>query len=110
MLSRLNEGAAGGDRAAPRPVRQSTNRRPRRSSLMESFKVKLVLYFALLALVPAAVVFRAFQTVTSRGETRSVDARLQAELRAARATYDARVARVGQTARDLAASDAVQRA
>jgi len=77
---------------------------------MESFKVKLVLYFALLALVPAAVVFRAFQTVTSRGETRSVDARLQAGLRAARATYDARVARAGQTARDLARSDALRRA
>jgi diguanylate cyclase (GGDEF)-like protein len=77
---------------------------------MQSFKVKLLLYFALLALVPAAVVFRTFQTVTSRGETRAVEARLQAGLRAARATYDARVARVGQTARDLAASDALRRA
>ncbi|HLM35079.1 MAG TPA: diguanylate cyclase [Gaiellaceae bacterium] len=77
---------------------------------MQSFRVKLVLYFALLALVPAVVVFRTFQTVTTRGETRSVDARLQAGLRAARATYDVRVSRADQTARDLAASDLLQRA
>jgi diguanylate cyclase (GGDEF)-like protein len=77
---------------------------------MQSFKVKLVLYFALLAVVPAVVVFRTFQTVTAHGETRSVDGRLQAGMRAARATYDARVARADQLARDLAASDLLRRA
>src|SRR5215213_6135540 len=78
--------------------------------VMHSFRAKLVLYFALLAVVPAVVVFRTFATVTTRGETRSVDARLQAGMRAARATYDARVARADQTARDLASSDVLRRA
>src|SRR5436305_5454584 len=55
--------------------------------LMGSFKVKLVAYFLLLSLLPLAAAFWGFSTVAARSETRRVDARLQAGLRAALATY-----------------------
>ena len=54
---------------------------------MGSFKVKLVAYFLLLSLLPLAAAFWGFSTVAARSETRRVDARLQAGLRAALATY-----------------------
>ena len=54
---------------------------------MGSFKVKLVAYFMLLSLVPLAAAFWGFSTVASRAETRRVDARLQAGLRATVAAY-----------------------
>ena len=54
---------------------------------MASFKVKLVVYFLLLSLLPLAAAFWGFSTVAARSETRRVDARLQAGLRAALATY-----------------------
>ena len=64
-----------------------------------SFKVKLVVYFLLLSLLPIAAAFWGFTSVAGQSETRRVDARLQAGLRAVLATYqeriDARAARGG---------------
>ena len=54
---------------------------------MGSFKVKLVAYFLLLSLLPMAAAFWGFSTVAARSETRRVDARLEAGLRATLATY-----------------------
>ena len=54
---------------------------------MGSFKVKLVSYFLLLSLLPLAAAFWGFSTVAARSETRRVDARLQAVLRATLAAY-----------------------
>jgi diguanylate cyclase (GGDEF)-like protein len=53
-----------------------------------SFKFKLVAYFLLLSLLPAAAAFWGFSRVTEQSEARQVDARLQAGLRAAVAAYD----------------------
>lgn len=55
---------------------------------MSSFKVRLVLYFLLLSMLPLAAVFWGFSQVAAESETRLVDARLQAGVRAALAAYD----------------------
>ncbi|HEV7132607.1 MAG TPA: diguanylate cyclase [Gaiellaceae bacterium] len=52
-----------------------------------SFKVKLVVYFLLLSVLPMAAAFWGFTAVAGQSETRHVDARLQAGLRAALAGY-----------------------
>ena len=77
---------------------------------MGSFKVKLVAYFLLLSLLPLAAAFFGFSTVAARSETRRVDARLQAELRAALATYEDELVVADQAATDLARTPAFQRA
>jgi diguanylate cyclase (GGDEF)-like protein len=77
---------------------------------MISFKVKLVVYFLLLALLPLLAAFVGFTAVTERSETRLVDARLQAGLRASIAAYDAELASAEGRAADLARSGAFQRA
>src|ERR687883_451135 len=69
---------------------------------MASFKVKLVLYFLLLSLLPMAAAFWGFSTVAARAETRRVDARLQAELRATIAGYQARLESAAAAAARLA--------
>src|SRR3954463_10728422 len=56
-----------------------------------SFKVKLVVYFLLLSLLPIAATFWGFTSVAGQSETRRVDARLQAGLRAVIATYQERL-------------------
>jgi hypothetical protein len=66
---------------------------------MFSFKVKLVLWFALLALLPLAVAFYGYDTLAKRSETRRVDAGLQAGLRGAVATYGTRLDASGPPAR-----------
>jgi diguanylate cyclase (GGDEF)-like protein len=53
-----------------------------------SFKFKLVAYFVLLSLLPAAAAFWGFTSVAKQSEVRRVDARLQSGLRAAVAAYD----------------------
>jgi diguanylate cyclase (GGDEF)-like protein len=75
-----------------------------------SFKVKLVAYFLLLSLLPLAAAFWGFSTVAARGETRQVDARLQAGLRAATATYQDELLAADESAAQLARSAAFQRA
>ena len=71
---------------------------------MGSFKVKLVAYFLLLSLLPMAAAFWGFTAVAGQSETRRVDARLQAGLRAALATYQERVDQAQRTATELAQS------
>ena len=77
---------------------------------MGSFKVKLVLYFLLLSLLPMAAAFWGFSTVAARAETRRVDARLQAELRAAIAGYQAQLDGAATIAGDLARNPGFERA
>jgi diguanylate cyclase (GGDEF)-like protein len=75
-----------------------------------SFKVKLVVYFLLLSLLPLAAAFYGFSTVAARSETRRVDARMQAELRASLAAYQDELAGADDAATDLARNPAFQRA
>jgi diguanylate cyclase (GGDEF)-like protein len=69
-----------------------------------SFKVKLVAYFLVLSLLPIAAAFWGFTAVAGQSETRRVDARLQAGLRAALATYQERLDGAQRTAAELARS------
>jgi two-component system cell cycle response regulator len=75
-----------------------------------SFKVKLVAYFLLLSLLPLAAAFWGFSTVAARSETRRVDARLQAGLRATLAAYEEALGSAGSAASRLARTPAFQRA
>jgi diguanylate cyclase (GGDEF)-like protein len=75
-----------------------------------SFKVKLVAYFLLLSLLPLAAAFWGFSTVAARSETRRVDARLQAGLRATLATYQEALSGADKAAAALARDAAFQQA
>ena len=77
---------------------------------MGSFKVKLVVYFLLLSLLPLAAAFWGFSTVAARSETRRVDARLQAGLRATLATYQDELRAGDAAAQRLARDPRFQRA
>jgi diguanylate cyclase (GGDEF)-like protein len=77
---------------------------------MGSFKLKLVAWFALLALLPLSVAFYGYDTLTSRSETRRADAVLEAGLRAAVAGYATRIDQATASARRVAADPAVQQA
>src|SRR5437764_14666074 len=77
---------------------------------MWSFKLKLVLWFALLALLPLAVAFFGYDTLAQRRQTRRVDAALQAGLRGAVAAYSARLDAAARSATALATDPALQRA
>ena len=77
---------------------------------MTSFRLKLVLYFLLLSLLPLAAAFSGFAAVAKRSETRLVDARLQAGLRAALAAYEERLSAADASARALARSPSFQHA
>jgi diguanylate cyclase (GGDEF)-like protein len=75
-----------------------------------SFKVKLVAYFLLLSLLPLAAAFWGFSTVAARSETRRVDARLEAGLRATLAGYQDELVAADAAAAGLARNPAFQRA
>jgi diguanylate cyclase (GGDEF)-like protein len=75
-----------------------------------SFKHKLVAFFVVLALLPLAAAFWGFNAAAERSESRRVDARLEAGLRAALASYQDRLAAAGRTAERLAADKELQRA
>ena len=77
---------------------------------MSSFKLKLVLYFLLLSLLPLAAAFWGFGTVARQGETRLADARLQAGLRAALASYEQELRSAADGAAALARRPAFERA
>lgn len=77
---------------------------------MGSFKVKLVAYFLLLSLLPLAAAFWGFSTVAAKSETRRVDARLQAGLRATLAAYQEALGSAESDASKLARTPAFQRA
>ena len=73
-----------------------------------SFKFKLVIYFLLLSLLPIAAAFWGFASVAGQSETRRVDARLQAGLRASLADYQEEVDAAQTTAQTLARDRAFQ--
>jgi diguanylate cyclase (GGDEF)-like protein len=75
---------------------------------MSSFRLKLVVYFLLLSLLPLAAAFAGFASVAKESETRLVDARLQAGLHAALAAYEERLAAAEASARALAGSPSFQ--
>ena len=75
-----------------------------------SFKFKLVLYFGLLSLLPAAAAFWGFTSVAKQSEVRRVDARLQSGLRAAVTAYGEDLELATNEATSLANNRALQRA
>jgi diguanylate cyclase (GGDEF)-like protein len=75
---------------------------------LASFKVKLVLYFLLLSLLPIAAAFWGFTAVAGQSETRRVDARLEAGMRAVLAGYQQRLDQAQQDAAAIARNRAVQ--
>ncbi len=75
-----------------------------------SFKFKLVLYFGLLSLLPAAAAFWGFTSVAQQSEVRRVDARLQSGLRAAVTAYGEDLERATRQASALANNPGLQRA
>jgi diguanylate cyclase (GGDEF)-like protein len=77
---------------------------------MGSFKLRLVIYFMLLALLPLVAATWAFSEVARRGETGSVDSRLSTALRVAQGDYQERLRQAGQAARSLAGEAQVQQA
>jgi diguanylate cyclase (GGDEF)-like protein len=79
-----------------------------RVSTLGSFKFKLVVYFLLLSLLPIAAAFWGFSSVAGQSETRRVDARLEAGLRASLAGYQEKVDAAQSTAETLARNRAFQ--
>src|SRR5437763_596010 len=75
---------------------------PRPLAAMWSFKVKLVLWFALLAMLPLGVAFYGYDALAKRSETRRVDAGLEAGLRGAVAAYASRLDAAGTAPPGLA--------
>src|SRR5581483_2859496 len=75
---------------------------------MGSFKVKLVVYFLLLSLLPLAAAFWGFTSVAGQSETHRVDTRLQAGMRSVLASYQERVNEAASAARVLAQTPALQ--
>ncbi|MDQ3669449.1 MAG: diguanylate cyclase [Actinomycetota bacterium] len=69
---------------------------------MSSFKVRLVAYFLLLALLPLLGALWAFSEVAARGEVGRADARLNADLRVTVADFTRRVQDAEQRAASLA--------
>ena len=75
-----------------------------------SFKLKLVGYFLLVSVLPLGAAGWALHSVAKSSETRRVDVRLEAGLRAVVATYKAQVAAADRRARALAVNRDLQRA
>jgi diguanylate cyclase (GGDEF)-like protein len=75
-----------------------------------SFKLKLVGYFLLVSVLPLGAAGWALHSVAKSSETRRVDVRLEAGLRAVLATYKAQLAAADQRARALATDRDLQRA
>jgi diguanylate cyclase (GGDEF)-like protein len=75
-----------------------------------SFKLKLVAYFLLVSLLPLGAAGWALHAVASRSETRRVDVRLQAGLRAVVASYKEELAAARSRAHELAGNDSFQQA
>ena len=76
---------------------------------MGSFKLRLVIYFMLLALLPLVAATVAFSEVAERGETGTVDSRLSTAIRVAQADYEEQLEEdATDTARSLAKATQVQ--
>ena len=76
---------------------------------MGSFKVKLVVYFVLLSLLPIGAAFWGFTQVAGQSETRRVDARIQSGMRALLASYEDRLNAAQQQATSIARNPSFQR-
>ena len=77
---------------------------------MGSFKLKLVVYFLLLSLLPIGAAFWGFTQVAGQSETRRVDARLQTGMRAVLASYQERLDAAQHEATAIAKTRVFQRA
>jgi diguanylate cyclase (GGDEF)-like protein len=77
---------------------------------MGSFKLRLVTYFLLLALLPLVAAYVGFSEVAQRGEVAAADARLSTAIRVAQEDFKERLEDAASTARDLASAAQVQRA
>jgi diguanylate cyclase (GGDEF)-like protein len=77
---------------------------------MGSFKLKLVVYFSVISLLPFAAAFSGLEAVTDRNETRRVDGMLETGVRAGLAHYADEVAGAQRRAARLARDPAFQRA
>jgi len=78
---------------------------------MGSFKLRLVIYFMLLALLPLVAATVAFSEVAERGETNATDSRLTTAIRVAVAEYQEQLDEdAAGTARSLARATQVQQA
>ena len=75
-----------------------------------SFKLKLVAYFLLVSLLPLGAAAWGLHAVARRSETRRVDVRLEAGLRAVVATYNEEFDRAEARAKKLGGSAGFQRA
>ena len=75
-----------------------------------SFKLKLVGYFLLVSLLPLGAAGWALHSIERSSETRRVDVRLEAGLRAVLATYKGQLAAADRRAGSLAADVQLQRA
>jgi diguanylate cyclase (GGDEF)-like protein len=75
-----------------------------------SFKLKLVAYFLLVSLLPLGAAAWGLHAVAKRSETRRVDVRLEASLRAVIGSYKDEVERAGTRAAGLATNRRFQRA
>ena len=71
---------------------------------MGSFKLKLVAYFSLIALLPFAAAFSSLEAVTDKNETRRVDGTLETSVRAAQAAFVEEVDEAERVARRLQAT------
>ena len=77
---------------------------------MGSFKLKLVVYFSVISLLPFAAAFSGLEAVTDRNETRRVDGTLETGVRAGLAQYADELAGAQKRAAALARDTAFQRA
>jgi diguanylate cyclase (GGDEF)-like protein len=77
-------------------------------SRIGSFKIKLVAWFALLALVPLGIAFYGYGKLAERSETRRADATLEGELRTAVFGLSARLDAASAQAQQLASEPGVQ--
>jgi diguanylate cyclase (GGDEF)-like protein len=75
-----------------------------------SFKLKLVVYFLLVSLLPLGAAAWGLHAVARRSETRRVDVRLEASLRAVVASYKDELSAASDKAGELAQSRRFQRA
>jgi diguanylate cyclase (GGDEF)-like protein len=77
---------------------------------MFSFKLKLVLYFLLLSLLPLIAAFAGFSALEERSQTRLADARLESGLRGSLAAYGGELDDADAEAQGLAHSRTFQQA
>jgi diguanylate cyclase (GGDEF)-like protein len=82
----------------------------RKGHWLSSFKLKLVVYFVLLSLVPMVAMYWGFSTVAGAGESRQVTLRQEAGLRDALVLYQEQAQRAQGRAERIARSTSLQRA